>query len=137
GRTRADAGGGRCGNGPVRRGCLAITFHRVTNRTSRRPSVRIPDANRLAFGRRLRAWYRRHARPLPWRETRDPYRVLVSELMLQQTQVDRVLPRYAGFLAQFPTLESVASASCAQVSDAWAGLGYYARARNLHALAQR
>jgi A/G-specific adenine glycosylase len=90
----------------------------------------------LEFSRRLRAWFRRHGRRLPWRETRDPYRVLVSELMLQQTQVSRVIDYYRRFLRRFPTLHHVASARPRQVREAWEGLGYYARARNLHALAR-
>src|SRR5687767_1838395 len=98
--------------------------------------ARVPDHIRRQFGRRLRAWFRRHGRDLPWRQTRDPYRVLVSELMLQQTQVARVLERYDGFLHEFPTLESVARSRRARVMEAWSGLGYYARARNLHALAR-
>ncbi len=85
---------------------------------------------------RLRAWFRVHGRDLPWRRTRDPYRVLVSELMLQQTQVSRVVPRYGEFLDAFPTLHDVARAKPARVMEAWTGLGYYARARNLHALAR-
>ena len=96
----------------------------------------IPPERARAFGRRLRAWYRRSSRDLPWRRTRDPYRVLVSELMLQQTQVSRVVPKYHEFLGAFPTLESVARARPARVAEAWAGLGYYARARNLHRLAR-
>ena len=95
----------------------------------------VPRELRIDFGRRLRAWYRRTARDLPWRRTRDPYRVLVSELMLQQTQVIRVVPKYAEFLKVFPTLRSVAAATPARVCEAWEGLGYYARARNLHRLA--
>lgn len=87
------------------------------------------------FGRKLRSWYRRNARDLPWRRTRDAYEVLVSELMLQQTQVSRVVTRYGEFLAQFPTLADVARAEPARVMEAWEGLGYYARARNLHKLA--
>jgi A/G-specific adenine glycosylase len=94
-----------------------------------------------ALGRRvsakLRAWFRRRGRDLPWRRTRDPYRVLVSELMLQQTQVARVVDYYARFLERFPTLGHVAEAPVEHVAEAWAGLGYYARARNLHALARR
>ncbi len=89
-----------------------------------------------AFSLRLRAWYSREARDLPWRGSRDPYRILVSELMLQQTQVSRVLDYYDRFLTRFPTLESVARARPAQVREAWRGLGYYARARNLHRLAR-
>ena len=89
-----------------------------------------------AFSRRLRAWYLREGRDLPWRTTRDPYRILVSELMLQQTQVSRVLDYYDRFLTRFPTLEDVARARPSQVREAWRGLGYYARARNLHRLAR-
>ena len=96
----------------------------------------IDDRRVREFGLRLRRWFRRHGRDLPWRATRDPYRVLVSELMLQQTQVARVLPKYADFLAAFPTLHHIARARPARVTEAWAGLGYYARARNLHALAK-
>jgi A/G-specific adenine glycosylase len=88
------------------------------------------------FGTRLRAWFRATGRDLPWRRTRDPYRILVSELMLQQTQVSRVVPKYEEFLAAFPTLLDVARARPARVREAWSGLGYYARARNLHALAR-
>jgi A/G-specific adenine glycosylase len=100
-------------------------------------AVAIDPARARAFGRRLRAWYRRNARDLPWRRTRDPYHVLVSELMLQQTQVSRVVDYYARFLARFPTLRHVAEAEQQHVTAQWEGLGYYARARNLHALARR
>jgi A/G-specific adenine glycosylase len=98
---------------------------------------RIDPVVSQAFGRRLRAWYRRHARDLPWRHTRDPYHILVSELMLQQTQVSRVISRYGEFLARYPTLASLAKARPRQVQEAWAGLGYYARARNLHKLSRQ
>lgn len=94
-----------------------------------------PDSAR-AFSSRLRRWFRVHGRDLPWRRTRDPYRILVSELMLQQTQVSRVVDYYDRFLTRFPTLHLLAEAPEAHVLDAWAGLGYYARARNLHALAR-
>lgn len=97
--------------------------------------TRIPKPRLQEFGRRLRAWYRRNHRDLPWRRTRDPYRVLVSELMLQQTQVSRVVNYYAEFLTRFPTLHHVARAHPERVMEAWSGLGYYARARNLHRLA--
>jgi A/G-specific adenine glycosylase len=89
------------------------------------------------FGVRLRRWFRANGRDLPWRRTRDPYRILVSELMLQQTQVSRVVTRYGEFLETFPTLHDVARARPKRVMEAWAGLGYYARARNLHALARQ
>ena len=88
------------------------------------------------LSRRLRVWYRKHGRDLPWRRTRDPYRVLVSELMLQQTQVSRVVDYYDRFLGRFPTLEKLAAARPRRVMEAWEGLGYYARARNLHKLAR-
>jgi len=96
----------------------------------------IDRASRTTFQRRLRAWFRRNARDLPWRRTRDPYRILVSELMLQQTQVSRVVDKYGEFLERFPTLADVARARPARVMEAWDGLGYYARARNLHRLAR-
>ncbi len=102
-----------------------------------RPDRLVPTPDRAAdFSRRLRVWYRRHHRDLPWRKTRDPYRVLVSELMLQQTQVSRVLDFYARFLETFPTIHHLAKAPPKRVMESWAGLGYYARARNLHALAK-
>ena len=88
----------------------------------------------------LLAWYDRHRRSLPWRaapgETPDPYRVWVSEIMLQQTTVAAVVPYYEKFVVRFPTLAALARASEAEVMAAWAGLGYYARARNLHASAR-
>ncbi len=90
-----------------------------------------------AFTRKLLAWYAGAARDLPWRRTRDPYRVLVSEFMLQQTQVRRVAEYYPRFLQRFPDLETLARARPRAVREAWEGLGYYARARNLHALSQQ
>ena len=99
------------------------------------PPVIAPETL-LEFGRRLRRWFRRNGRDLPWRRTRDPYRILVSELMLQQTQVARVVPKYREFLRTYPTLGSIAASTPARVSEAWEGLGYYARARNLHRLAR-
>jgi A/G-specific adenine glycosylase len=89
-----------------------------------------------AFTRKLLAWWSRAARDLPWRQTRDPYRVLVSEFMLQQTQVARVAEYYPRFLARFPDLATLARARPRAVREAWDGLGYYARAANLHALAR-
>ena len=89
-----------------------------------------------AFQRLLLAWYRRHRRRLPWRGVRDPYAVLVSEIMLQQTQVARVIDYWPRFLARYPTLEDLAAAPADAVRESWAGLGYYARARNLHAAAK-
>ena len=95
-----------------------------------------PKSTPTAFTRKLLAWYARAARDLPWRRTRDPYAIVVSEFMLQQTQVSRVTEYYPRFLARFPTLERLARARPQAVREAWDGLGYYARARNLHALAR-
>ncbi len=82
-------------------------------------------------------WYDRHRRALPWREvTHDPYRIWLSEVMLQQTTVAAVEPRWRRFLARFPDVAALAAAPWAEVAEEWAGLGYYARARNLHACAQ-
>jgi A/G-specific adenine glycosylase len=85
----------------------------------------------------LLGWYRAHGRAhLPWRQTRDPYRILVSEFMLQQTQVERVLPLYAAFVAAFPDFASLAAADAAAAVRLWRGLGYNSRAVRLHALAR-
>jgi A/G-specific adenine glycosylase len=88
------------------------------------------------FRRQLNVWFRRHGRPLPWRATADPYAILVSEFMLQQTQVATVLPYYTRWLACFPDVTALARADESAVLHAWQGLGYYARARNLHAAAR-
>jgi A/G-specific adenine glycosylase len=90
----------------------------------------------IAIQQRLLTWFRANARDLPWRRTRDPYRILVSEVMLQQTQVDRVIPYYHDFLERFPTVEALAAAPTAEVIRAWAGLGYNRRAVNLQRTAQ-
>lgn len=99
-------------------------------------SIPDPKAQQLRFKRRLVKWFRLHGRDLPWRQTRDPYRVLVSEIMLQQTQVIRVEGYWHRFLKRFPTLPDLAAARPSRVREAWAGLGYYRRAANLHALAR-
>jgi A/G-specific adenine glycosylase len=95
-----------------------------------------PDRSVRRFQKHLLAWYRKSGRKLPWRRTRDPYRILVSEVMLQQTQVDRVKGYYRRFLRSYPTFEDLAAASEPAVRESWEGLGYYARARNLRATAQ-
>lgn len=94
---------------------------------------RSPDIPR--FRRLLVAWFRRNGRDLPWRRTRDPYHIVVSEFMLQQTQVTRVEQYYGKFLLQYPTIRDLAVAAPAQVRESWQGLGYYRRAANLHRLA--
>ncbi len=90
----------------------------------------------LDFQRRLLRWYRTHGRDLPWRRTRAPYRVLVSEIMLQQTQVDRVIPKYRQFLRRYPTLSALARADASDVRRLWYPLGYNARPFRLHAIAR-
>jgi A/G-specific adenine glycosylase len=100
------------------------------------PQPTVDPARLATIQRDLLAWFEAHGRDLPWRRTRDPYRILVSEIMLQQTQVDRVRPKYESFLAQFPTLESLAAASPGDVIRAWAGLGYNRRALNLQRTAR-
>jgi A/G-specific adenine glycosylase len=87
-------------------------------------------------GPRLAEWFRAHGRDLPWRETRDPYAILVSEIMLQQTQVARVVPRYLDWLERWPTVESLAAAPRARVIREWQGLGYNRRAVKLHLAAR-
>ena len=101
----------------------------------RAQSVKSPE-NLAVFRRSLVRWYRDHGRDLPWRQTRDPYAILVSEFMLQQTQVTTVIPYYHEWLRRFPDFASLACASENEVLQAWQGLGYYARARNLHATAK-
>ncbi|MDJ0851002.1 MAG: A/G-specific adenine glycosylase [Myxococcota bacterium] len=86
--------------------------------------------------RLLLRWYRRNRRDLPWRRTRDPYAIWISEAMLQQTRVETVIPYYERFLARFPTVRALAEADADDVLGAWAGLGYYSRARNLQRAAQ-
>ena len=93
-------------------------------------------ALRRRFRRRLLGWYARHGRDLPWRRTRDPYRILVSEIMLQQTQVDRVLPKYQEWLTRFPTFASLAAARPRQAQRAWYPLGYNIRPKRLHSIAK-
>jgi A/G-specific adenine glycosylase len=96
-----------------------------------------PDPTvRRRFHRSLLEWYGRHRRELPWRRTDDPYHILVSEIMLQQTQVDRVIPKYHEFLGRYPTLESLAAADTADVKRTWYPLGYNIRPVNLQGIAR-
>ncbi len=100
------------------------------------PEHGLPPEQASAFRHLLERWYREHARRLPWRENRDPYRTWVSEVMLQQTRVAAVLDHYARFLRLFPTIIALALAPEREVLAAWSGLGYYRRARMLHKAAQ-
>src|SRR5438094_3549603 len=92
-----------------------------------------PDRRR--FRQRLLTWYRRHGRDLPWRKTDDPYHILVSEIMLQQTQVDRVLPKYAEWLEKYPSLHALAAAPEGDVTQTWRPLGYNIRPKRLQSIA--
>ena len=94
-------------------------------------------ATRRALARKLLVWFRKSARDLPWRGTDDPYAIWVSEIMLQQTQVTTVIPYYQRFLAAFPNVALLASADEEQVLRLWEGLGYYRRARQMHAAARQ
>ena len=93
-------------------------------------------ATLAAFQRRLLAWYRRHQRPLPWRQTRDPYKILVSEVMLQQTQVDRVIPKYHQFLERYPDLPTLAKSRLPELKKVWYPLGYNIRPLRLRQIAK-
>jgi A/G-specific adenine glycosylase len=86
----------------------------------------------MTWQSRLLAWYRRHRRDLPWRRIKDPYAIWISEIMLQQTTVEAVIPYYERFLKRFPTIKDLAAAEEEEVLKLWSGLGYYSRARNLH-----
>ena len=89
------------------------------------------------FQKQLLGWYRKNARDLPWRRTRDPYKIWISEIMLQQTQVQTVIPYYERWLKRFPDIKTLAKAPESEVMKHWAGLGYYRRARMLHAAAKK
>ncbi|MEO8258560.1 MAG: A/G-specific adenine glycosylase [Acidobacteriota bacterium] len=109
----------------------------VSSSPKKPPPLPLPPAgDRRRFRQRLLAWYRRHGRDLPWRKTSDPYHILVSEIMLQQTQVDRVLPKYQEWLEKYPSLEALAAAPEQDVTDAWYPLGYNIRPRRLQTIAR-
>jgi A/G-specific adenine glycosylase len=101
------------------------------------PAVHLTDQWRNEYLHKLQKWFERHRRDLPWRQTRDPYAIWISESMLQQTQVATVIDYYQRFMQRFPTVEALAQADEQQVMAMWAGLGYYRRARQLHAAAKQ
>jgi A/G-specific adenine glycosylase len=109
---------------------------RTAPRAKPKPLPLPAPPERRRFRSRLLAWYRRHGRDLPWRKTDDPYHILVSEIMLQQTQVDRVLPKYAEWLVKYPSLDALAAASEDEVTRAWYPLGYNIRPRRLQTIAR-
>lgn len=100
---------------------------------SKQTSLPFTEEQKASIQRRLLQWYQIHQRDLPWRRDQDPYKIWVSEVMLQQTRVETVIPYFHRFLERFPTLEALAQADEADVVKAWEGLGYYSRVRNLHA----
>ena len=108
-----------------------------TARPSRLQAGRLPKPGlRQKFRRKLLEWYDRNGRDLPWRETDDPYRILVSEVMLQQTQVARVLPKYEEWIGKYPSFDALAASPEDEVVKAWHPLGYNIRPRRLHAIAR-
>ncbi|WP_084168626.1 A/G-specific adenine glycosylase [Paraburkholderia acidipaludis] len=112
-------------------------MYRSSSTSNALPAGIYPPELIESFAPRLIAWQRKHGRhDLPWQNTRDAYRIWLSEIMLQQTQVGTVIPYYARFLERFPTVEALAAAPLDDVMALWAGLGYYTRARNLHRCAQ-
>jgi A/G-specific adenine glycosylase len=113
-----------------------ISPKRRARRRKVAPAALPGPAERARFRRVLLRWYDRHGRDLPWRTTDDPYHILVSEVMLQQTQVDRVLPKYHEWLGKYPSLEALAGADEAEVSATWRPLGYNIRPKRLHSIAR-
>ncbi len=110
---------------------------RTVRRKAKPRALPIPmPPERRRFRQRLLAWYRANGRDLPWRKTDDPYHILVSEIMLQQTQVDRVLPKYAEWLVKYPSFETLASAPEADVTATWYPLGYNIRPKRLQSIAR-
>ena len=113
-----------------------IARKRGARRPKTAPATLPASLERSRFRRVLLRWYDRHGRDLPWRTTDDPYHILVSEMMLQQTQVDRVLPKYHEWLGKYPSLEALASADEGDVSETWRPLGYNIRPKRLHSIAR-
>src|SRR5213592_459814 len=107
---------------------------RTTKSSKKSPCLDASQKRR--FQARLLKWYEKHGRDLPWRNTSDPYHILVSEIMLQQTQVDRVLPKYHELLDKYPSLTALAAAPVTDVTETWRPLCYNIRPRRLHAIAR-
>src|SRR3954470_5339472 len=116
----------------------SITKIAWPNRRSMKAAMGLREWYPMRFADKLIRWQRRHGRHgLPWQGTRDPYRIWLSEVMLQQTQVATVIPYYVRFLEKFPTVRALAAASEEEVLALWSGLGYYSRGRNLHQAARQ
>jgi A/G-specific adenine glycosylase len=120
---------------PTKRRARRASTRQRRARPQGAPAVPGP-ADRRRFRQRLLTWYRRHGRDLPWRKTDDPYHILVSEIMLQQTQVDRVLPKYAEWLEKYPSFDVLADAPEHEVTQTWYPLGYNIRPRRLQSIAR-
>ena len=116
--------------------CVRIAFSAMNAQAAARKNNENDNESAVPFRACLLTWYDSHARDLPWRKSRDPYRVWLSEIMLQQTRVAAVIGHYREFLRRFPTIENLAAARESSVLAAWSGLGYYRRARMLHAAAK-
>ena len=115
---------------------MASATHSASNTVAAVRRVSWPDRPlKRRFQQRLLKWYARHGRDLPWRRTSDPYHILVSEVMLQQTQVDRVIPKYHQFVGRYPSFETLASAPVKEVKRLWYPLGYNIRPERLHSIA--
>lgn len=110
--------------------------HSLRRRHRSPRSILVHPSIKRRFQQRLLKWYREHGRDLPWRKTSDPYHILVSEVMLQQTQVDRVIPKYHEFLERYPSFEDLAEAPVAEVKQTWYPLGYNIRPERLHGIAR-
>ncbi len=106
-----------------------------SSRRTRKPTTSVPAVAKRRFQQRLLSWYKEYGRDLPWRKTFDPYKILVSEVMLQQTQVDRVIPKYHEFLERYPSFEALAEARPTEVKKTWYPLGYNIRPLRLHSIA--
>jgi A/G-specific adenine glycosylase len=121
-----------------RRGATLKSARRAKarKRAGRQAPVSVEPGLKRRFQTRLLKWYRRHGRDLPWRKTSDPYEILVSEVMLQQTQVDRVVPKYHEFLERYPSFRHLAEAPVEEVRAAWYPLGYNVRPYRLHSIAR-
>jgi len=113
-----------------------MSHHRTSSTTHHRRCKRPTPSDVLAFREKIYDHYRKHGRDLPWRKIRDPYAILVSEIMLQQTQVDRVIEKYKEFLSAFPDFKTLAKASLPKLLKIWSGMGYNRRALSLRKLAQ-
>ncbi|MCA9462434.1 MAG: A/G-specific adenine glycosylase [Nitrospira sp.] len=108
---------------------------RTTLKGYQRKEVTVPKVKKQKFQKRLLHWYEKSGRDLPWRRTSDPYKILVSEIMLQQTQVDRVIPKFHEFLAKYPTIQALSQASPEEVRKTWYPLGYNIRPYRLREIA--